>query len=280
MDLFMDPISRMNGPMDILYEIIFAAVCAVVAAGAYFAFFYEGERCAQAPAAAGGDDGNGATRHNGARAAGKAEAGGEGRPASASGLRQRRGNAGATEAPQQQEQEEQQQQQQQQPQQRGRSSPQGAVRGDPCGGAPAAAPSAQIARSGNGGGSGGGDGGGGGGGGGKAEAGGQVDQVDDFATTAIEVGPDLARLTDTGGADPVGREEQLAICRMLLRCAALCRAPEMRGLNKQAELCNSMLRHDGLHLLQALAEDEAGTDGQVRAAAAQLVAEVATLIWA
>jgi hypothetical protein len=267
--------------MDILYEIIFAAVCAVVAAGAYFAFFYEGERCAQAPAAAGGDDGNGATRHNGARAAGKAEAGGEGRPASVSGLRQRRGNAGATEARQQQEQEEQQQQQQQQqPQQRGRSSPQGAVRGDPCGGAPAAAPSAQIARSGNGGGSGGSHGGGGGGGGGKAEAGGQVDQVDDFATTAIEVGPDLARLTDTGGADPVGREEQLAICRMLLRCAALCRAPEMRGLNKQAELCNSMLRHDGLHLLQALAEDEAGTDGQVRAAAAQLVAEVATLIWA
>ena len=73
--------------------------------------------------------------------------------------------------------------------------------------------------------------------------------------------------------------EQICICRMLLKCIALCQTPAMRGLNKQAELCNSMLAHDGLHVLQDLADDNAA-DAAVRALASRLVAEIATLIWA
>ena len=95
-----------------------------------------------------------------------------------------------------------------------------------------------------------------------------------FAGEPIDCAANLAVLAAATSA-PAAR---LAALREMLELLAKCQAPEHRGANKQAELCNSVMACDGLHVLRALQEQS--PDAEVAALAGQLLEKVATTLWA
>ena len=95
-----------------------------------------------------------------------------------------------------------------------------------------------------------------------------------FAARPIDCAASLSVLTDPASSAAT----QLTTLQEILDLLAKCQAPEHRGANKQAELCNSILQCDGLHVLRAL--QDTSPDPKVAALAGQLLERVATMLWA
>ena len=105
------------------------------------------------------------------------------------------------------------------------------------------------------------------------QAGGKASEGN-FAAKPIDCAASMSVLSDPASSTAT----QVMILQEILDLLAKCQAPEHRGANKQAELCNSVLQCDGLHVLRAL--QDTSPDPKVAALAGQLLEKVATMLWA
>ena len=71
-------------------------------------------------------------------------------------------------------------------------------------------------------------------------------------------------------------ERRLGAMRAMHALLAHCKSPAMRGRNKAAALCNSLIHCDGLHWINALQQAD---DARVARLATQLMSEIVPLIW-
>ena len=72
------------------------------------------------------------------------------------------------------------------------------------------------------------------------------------------------------------KDKKVAALKQALNTIARCTAPDMRGLNKVAEATSSLLKNDGLEVLDKLSEHE---DPKIKQLASELMAKVIPLIW-
>ena len=89
----------------------------------------------------------------------------------------------------------------------------------------------------------------------------------------IDCAPCLHLLADGDACD----QQKLHALRDIMQLLDKCQTPEHRGLNRQADVCNSVLHHDGLHVLRALKEES--TNGDVAQLAGNLLERIVTQVW-
>lgn len=98
-----------------------------------------------------------------------------------------------------------------------------------------------------------------------------------ISTETLDCKTAIAALRDARLRGAAGQGAALVATRCLKCAVEMCSSEEMKGSNKIAVLASSVLKHDGLHELQALLGD--AVDPEVRANAEFVFSNLVTCIW-